>query len=129
MQLADGNQASVGDTIITRSNNRRLRTSATDWVKNGDRWRVLDTRRRRRHPRPAHPIRTARCCCPPAMSPSQVELGYACTTHTAQGVTADTMHGLLTGNESRQHTYTMLTRGREANHAYWWLSATATRTT
>ena len=46
------------------------------------------------------------------------ELGYATTTHTAQGVTADTMHGLLTGTESRQHTYTMLTRGREANHAY-----------
>lgn len=45
-------------------------------------------------------------------------LGYACTTHTAQGVTADTMHGLLTGDESRQLAYTMLTRGREANHAY-----------
>ncbi len=47
-----------------------------------------------------------------------VELGYATTTHTAQGVTADTMHGLLAGNESRQQAYTMLTRGREANHAY-----------
>jgi ATP-dependent exoDNAse (exonuclease V) alpha subunit len=31
--LADGNQASVGDVIITRSNDRRLRLSATDWVK------------------------------------------------------------------------------------------------
>lgn len=40
------------------------------------------------------------------------------TTHTAQGVTADTMHGMLAGNESRQQAYTMLTRGREANHAY-----------
>ena len=45
-------------------------------------------------------------------------LGYATTTHTAQGITADTMHGMLTGNESRQQAYTMLTRGREANHAY-----------
>jgi len=35
--LADGNQASIGDVIITRKNDRRLRLAATDWVKNGDR--------------------------------------------------------------------------------------------
>ena len=40
VQLADGNQASVGDVIITRSNDRRLRVSASDWVKNGDRWTI-----------------------------------------------------------------------------------------
>src|SRR5512132_2623717 len=38
--LADGNHASVGDLIITRSNDRQLRLTATDWVKNGDRWTV-----------------------------------------------------------------------------------------
>src|SRR5215207_570239 len=41
VMLADGNRASVGDLIITRSNDRRLRVTATDWVKNGDRWTVL----------------------------------------------------------------------------------------
>ena len=45
-------------------------------------------------------------------------LGYATTIHSAQGVSADTMHGLLTGQESRQQLYTMLTRGRHANHLY-----------
>jgi hypothetical protein len=45
-------------------------------------------------------------------------LGYATTIHAAQGVTADTMHGLATGQESRQQRYTMLTRGRAANHLY-----------
>ena len=45
-------------------------------------------------------------------------LGYATTIHRAQGVSADTMHGLLTGQESRQQLYTMLTRGRHANHLY-----------
>ena len=45
-------------------------------------------------------------------------LGYASTIHSAQGVSADTMHGLLTGQESRQQLYTMLTRGRTANHLY-----------
>ena len=38
--LADGNRVSVGDTILTRRNDRRLGVSGTDWVKNGDRWTV-----------------------------------------------------------------------------------------
>ena len=46
------------------------------------------------------------------------ELGYATTVHAAQGVTADTMHGIVTGEESRQQLYTMITRGRSANHIY-----------
>jgi ATP-dependent exoDNAse (exonuclease V) alpha subunit len=33
VRLADGNQASVGDVIITRTNDRRLRLPANDWVK------------------------------------------------------------------------------------------------
>jgi hypothetical protein len=45
-------------------------------------------------------------------------LGYATTIHAAQGISADTMHGLLIGQESRQQLYTMLTRGRHANHLY-----------
>lgn len=37
--LADGNRASVGDTVVTRRNDRRLR-AGNGWVKNGDRWDV-----------------------------------------------------------------------------------------
>ena len=44
--LSDGNRASVGDVIITRANDRRLRLSATDWVKNGDRWTITRIARR-----------------------------------------------------------------------------------
>jgi ATP-dependent exoDNAse (exonuclease V) alpha subunit len=33
VRLADGNLASVGDVIITRSNDRRLRLTPIDWVK------------------------------------------------------------------------------------------------
>ena len=39
-----------------------------------------------------------------------VGLGYASTVHAAQGVTTDTMHGVVIGEESRQQLYTMLTR-------------------
>src|SRR5215217_7302394 len=49
---------------------------------------------------------------------TSVELGYATTVHAAQGVTADTMHGVVTGEESRQQLYTTLTRGHTSNHIY-----------
>jgi AAA domain len=115
--LADGNQASVGDVIITRSNDRRLRLTAIDWVKNGDRWTItrigkqgdLTVRHNRSQPTVQLPLDYVR---------TSTGLGYATTIHSAQGVTADTMHGLLTGQESRQQLYTMLTRGRHANHLY-----------
>ena len=48
VRLADGNQASAGDVIITRSNDRRLRLAATDWVKNGDRWTITGIGQQRR---------------------------------------------------------------------------------
>jgi conjugative relaxase-like TrwC/TraI family protein len=115
--LADGNRASVGDVIITRSNDRRLRLAPTDWVKNGDRWTVTHVGKRGdlavRHNRSHRTVRL-----PADYVCTSTGLGYATTIHAAQGVTADTMHGLVTGQESRQQLYTMLTRGRTTNHLY-----------
>src|SRR5215216_3346707 len=117
VRLADGNQASVGDVIITRTNDRRLRLTANDWVKNGDRWTITRVGRRGdliiRHNRSHLTTRL-----PADYVQASTGLGYATTIHTAQGVSADTMHGLATGQESRQQLYTMLTRGRAANHLY-----------
>ena len=53
VELSDGNRASVGDVIITRTNDRRLRLSATDWVKNGDRWTITHIGQTRRPDGPA----------------------------------------------------------------------------
>ena len=104
--------------IITRANDRRLRLSATDWVKNGDRWTITHVAKRGdltvRHTRSQLTVRLPSRLCAGAST----GLGYATTIHAAQGVSADTMHGLLTGQESRQQLYTMLTRGRHANHLY-----------
>ena len=103
--------------IITRANDRRLRLSATDWVKNGDRWTITHVDRSGgltvRHSRSQ-----LKCQLPADYVTTSTGLGYATTIHGAQGVSADTMHGLLTGQESRQQLYTMLTRGRHANHLY-----------
>ncbi len=115
--LSDGNQASVGDIILTRRNNRTLNTGETAWVRNGDRWTItavhrdgsIDVRHLRNH---------NQLTLPTDYVAESVELGYATTIHTAQGITADTCHGLLTGAESRQLAYTMLSRGRAANHAW-----------
>jgi hypothetical protein len=115
--LADGNWGSVGDMIITRTNDRRLRLTATDWVKNGDRWTITHVGKQGdltvRHTRSQLTVRL-----PAGYVHTSTGLGYATTIHSAQGVSADTMHGLLTGQESRQELYTMLTRGRHANHLY-----------
>ena len=115
--LADGNPANVGEAVITRTNNRTLRLTASDWVKNGDRWTVLEVTSHGgltvRHHLNGRAVRL-----PADYVQESVELGYATTVHTAQGVTADTMHGLVAGEESRQQLYTMLTRGRIANHLY-----------
>jgi hypothetical protein len=117
VRLADGNQASVGDVIITRRNDRRLRLTATDWVKNGDRWTITRIDQtgdlKVRHNRSRHTVRL-----PADYVRESTGLGYATTIHSAQGVSADTMHGLVTGQESRQQLYTMLTRARYGNHLY-----------
>jgi DNA primase catalytic core len=117
VMLADASRASTGDTIITRKNNRRIRISATDYVKNGDRWRIntvhdngaLDVTLLRTNRRVTLPARYVR---------KRVQLGYASTVHGAQGITADTCYTVATGEESRQLLYVAMTRGRHANHVY-----------
>jgi hypothetical protein len=114
--LRDGNHVSVGDTIITRRNDRRLGVSGTDWVKNGDRWKVTGIRDGSLSVR--HTTTGLSVTLPAEYVAAHVDLGYASTVHTAQGLTADAMHGIVTGEESRQLLYTMLTRGRSENHAH-----------
>ena len=117
VRLADGNTAHVGDTIVTRHNDRRLRLGANDWVKNGDRWTVHDVHRDGsltvQHHRTGRPVTL-----PADYVAAAAELGYASTIHGAQGISVDTVHGLATGEETRQQLYTMLTRGADANHLY-----------
>jgi ATP-dependent exoDNAse (exonuclease V) alpha subunit len=83
VRLGDGNRASVGDVIITRANDRRLRLSATDWVKNGDRWTITHVDRSGgltvRHSRSQRTVRL-----PLEYVRESTGLGYASTIHAAQ---------------------------------------------
>lgn len=119
--LSDGTAASVGDLIVTRRNHRGLATSPTDWVKNGDRWTItgvhsdgsLSVTRQRQHPGRRASVRL-----PSDYVAEHAQLGYACTIHGAQGITVDTSHTVLSGDEDRSLFYVATSRGRSANHIY-----------
>jgi hypothetical protein len=118
-KLAEGNSGSVGDVVITRRNERTLRTSRGGWVKNGDRWRVVDIRRDgsmlvdRLDPR-----RRGKAVLPAEYVGEYVDLGYAVTAHRAQGITVDTSHVIVTPSTTRENLYVSMSRGRESNIAY-----------
>lgn len=119
IELGDGSRASIGDVVITRRNERTLRTAAGGWVKNGDRWRVTDVRRDgsvvvdRLDAR-----RLGKAVLPPAYVGQHLDLGYAVTAHRAQGVTVDTSHVVVTPTTTRENLYVSMSRGRESNIAY-----------
>lgn len=138
VELRDGTAAGVGDTIITRLNNRNLRTLARrDWVRNGDIWTVTAVgddgtitiardygtgtivrfdgtiTGRRRGRRFGGSI-----VLPASYVAEHVDLGYAVTAYRAQGVTTDSAHVLVEPTSTRETFYVAMTRGRHANHAY-----------
>lgn len=115
--LRSGLEASVGDTIVTRKNNRRLVMNATDFVKNGDRWTVTEVRDDGSL-RVQHHAHTHLVTLPAEYVATQVDLGYASTFHGAQGQTVDEGLALLSGGEDRQLFYVGTTRGRHANHVF-----------
>ncbi|HEX8081454.1 MAG TPA: MobF family relaxase [Jatrophihabitans sp.] len=115
--LVDQSQASAGDAIITRQNNRKIPIGAHDWVKNGDRW-IIEQVRQSGALDVIHHDTGRHITLPAGYVAEHVSLGYACTVHGAQGITAETCHTIATGRESRQLLYVAITRGRHANHLY-----------
>lgn len=117
-RLTDGTYAGVGDTIVTRHNDRQLRTGR-DWVRNGDTWTITGVRQDG-----SVTIRKpgqrfgAGLILPASYVAEHVDLGYAVTTHRARGITVDTAHVLVESTSTRENVYVAMTRGRESNRAY-----------
>ena len=138
VELRDGTAVGVGDTIITRLNNRDLRTLAgRDWVRNGDMWTItavgddgtitiardygtgttvradgtISARKRGRR-------FGGSIVLPAAYVAEHVDLGYAVTAYRAQGITTDTAHVLVEPTSTRETFYVAMTRGRHSNRAY-----------
>ncbi len=111
-----GSLAGVGDIVVTRENDRRLRAGA-GWVRNGDRWNVTETGRDGSlHVRRINSHDTV--VLPASYVGEHVELAYATTVHRAQGRTVECAHAFVSPTTTREVLYVALTRGSTSNHLY-----------
>ncbi|MFK4087512.1 MobF family relaxase [Kribbella sp. NPDC020789] len=116
IELHDGTHVGLGDHVVTRLNNRRLRYGKASFVKNGDHWTVIH-----RWPDGSLTVENTNAetvTLPSTYVQESVELAYATTAHRAQGATVDTAHLLVSDKLTRALLYVGMTRGRHSNHAY-----------
>jgi conjugative relaxase-like TrwC/TraI family protein len=125
LTVTNGEQVGVGDLIISRRNDpgiTMLKGPQTEGpasiVRNGNRWRVTAI--------DSEDLRIAAVRLDDGAGAvfsgdylrEHINLGYAVTVHSAQGVTANTSHAVLGENTTRNLLYVALTRGRHTNTAY-----------
>jgi conjugative relaxase-like TrwC/TraI family protein len=122
---ARGHRIGVGDLILSRHNDASIPLRNNDGpaaeqspVRNGQRWQVTRIN-------PDNNRLIARRLDDNTLGAffndyvrEHITYGYAITVHSAQGVTADTTHAVLSENAARALSYVAMTRGREANTAY-----------
>ncbi|MDW5615128.1 MULTISPECIES: MobF family relaxase [Mycolicibacterium] len=125
LTAANGERVGVGDLIISRRNDPSIRlrdspraTKPAASVRNGNRWRVaaIDTENYR-----LAAVRLddgAAAVFSGDYLREHINLGYAVTVHSAQGVTADTSHAILGEATTRELLYVAMTRGRDSNTAH-----------
>ena len=123
--LLSGEHVGIGDRIVTRRNDRTLRPHAAGphgYVRNGDLWTITvihpDGSLTATRTRSATRTTSATVLLPARYVQHDVELGYASTTHRAQGITVDRAHVLAHPGMVRENLYVAMTRGRHANHIY-----------
>jgi conjugative relaxase-like TrwC/TraI family protein len=114
VNIAGSESAAVGDVVVTRRNNRELRTSRGEPVRNRDRWTVaavgrdgsLAVSHEQGHGQVSLPAEYAR---------EHVRLGYAATAHGHQGDTVDVSLTVVTAATTHRSLYVGATRGRDLN--------------
>lgn len=122
---ARGQQVSVGDLIISRRNDPTIAfhhstpgAESLPPVRNGNRWRVTAVDSNANRVAAERLDDKARAFLEIDYVREHVSLGYAVTVHSAQGVTADACHAVLSDGTSRNLFYVAMTRGRQANYAH-----------
>lgn len=114
--LHDGSVAGIGDLIVTRRNDRQLRTGPSDaaYVKNRDRWEVTG-----RDPDGALAVRRVdsdqATTLPADYVADHVELSYALTGYGAQGLTVKNAFALVQPGDERSFACVAASRGSDAN--------------
>jgi hypothetical protein len=111
----DGQRLLVGDEVVTRRNDRTLRTDRGVMVKNRDHWTIETI-----HSDGAVSLTgcTGTVQLPAVYVAEHVELGYAQTSHATQGRTVDVSLLLVDATTDSRGIHTPMTRGRLGNHAY-----------
>ncbi len=118
IETPGGDRLHVGDEIVTRRNKRTLTTTAHHSVKNRDRWTITNIAddssiTAARIGTPAETVRL-----PANYVQQHVQLGYAQTSHAAQGRTVEHALLILDTPTNSPGIYVALTRGRHSNTAY-----------
>ena len=109
--------AGVGDVILARQNNRRMRDNDGQFIKNGTRLAVTSISRDG-SVKALRQDTGAKITLDADYLAASAELGYACTSHRAQGVTVDRSHTVVQSGEGRELFYVAMTRGRDSNMCY-----------
>jgi conjugative relaxase-like TrwC/TraI family protein len=122
---ARGNRIAVGDVILTRHNDASIplrnvgRPEAEQHaVRNGQRWEVVQINTKTNQLAARRQRDSTLAVFDGGYVREHVTYGYAMTVHSAQGVTADTVHAVLGDSATRALAYVAMTRGREVNAAY-----------
>ena len=105
----------IGDDVVTRRNDRSLRTDRGLMVKNRDHWIIINICS---DGAVTLDGRTGTIRLPGEYVAEDLELGYAQTSHATQGRTVDVALLLVDTPTDSRGIYTPMTRGREGNHAY-----------
>jgi conjugative relaxase-like TrwC/TraI family protein len=113
-RVAGCETAALGDIVVTRRNERTLRTDHGEPVRNRDRWTVgrvhrdgsLTVSHFQSHGHATLPAEYVR---------SHVRLGYAATAHGHQADTVDVSLAVITEATSHRSLYVGVTRGRDQN--------------
>lgn len=118
LKTPTGDRLHVGDEIVTRRNQRTITTTAHHSVKNRDRWTIttIGTDGSIHANRTGNTAESVRL--PANYVQQHVELGYAQTSHAAQGRTVDHALLVLDSPTNSPGIYVALTRGRHTNTAY-----------
>jgi len=122
---ARGQKIGVGDLIITRRNDPTIdfhlstpNAESLPPVRNGDRWWVAAVDSGTNRVAAERMTDGARAVFDGAYLCEHVNLGYAVTTHSAQGVTCDSTRAVPSDSASRSLFYVAVTRGRTNNNVY-----------
>lgn len=117
VQIAGGEAAAVGDHVVTRRNDKSIRTDRGAPVRNRERW-IVTAVHRDGGLTVSHEGGHGAAHLPAGYARSDVRLGYAATAYGLQGDTVDIGHSVVTDSTSHRSLYVGATRGRNENRLF-----------